>query len=485
MNNKILSSSMWSIASELISKVIGPIGFIILTKVLSPSDFGIVAIASTILGFVYLVSDLGIGKVIIQETGDKCHLDEIYNGSFWINTLMGIMLSSMMFLFSENLALIFGNVESSSVIKVMAIQAFLYSISALQLADRKKKFDFKFLFYLRLITVATPLFISLPFAFAGWGYWAIVWGQILGAALSTLFLWLKSEWKPSFRFSFLRLKDLLTKSGWNSIEQFFIWVPIALDTYFISKNLSFKELGMYSTSKTLFSTAISLTLGAIMPVLYSHFSNIKFDEIRFKTAILFSQKLIFFLSSFLGLVVFIYSNLIEKIIFNSEWLGISNVFGIMFLILGFEYFFGALVEGLRSKGYFRITALNSTVVTFISIPILFYSIGFGLVVYVIVRSMLLLLIAPTIFYFSKKYIGISFYECLLNCKYILFCILFVLISSFIVNFIFDTLSVLRYFINAVIFGFSFFIMYYFEKEEVIKIKKMFTKKQTNNNNDSN
>lgn len=222
-----------------------------------------------------------------------------------------------------------------------------------------------------------------------------------------------------------------------------------------------------------------------MPVLYSHFSNIKFDEIRFKTTVLFSQKVIFFLSSFLGLVVFVYSNLIEKIIFNNEWFGISNVFGIMFLILGFEYFFAALVEGLRSKGHFRITALNYIVVTLISIPILFYSIEFGLVVYVIVRSALLFLIAPTIFYFSKKLIGISFYDCLLNCKYILFSILFVLISSFIVNFIFDTLSVLRYFINAVIFGFSFFIMYYFEKEEVIKIKKMFTKKQTNNNNDSN
>lgn len=472
MNNKILSSSMWSISSELIAKVIGPLGFIILTNVLSPNDFGIVTIASTILGFVYIVSDLGIGKVIIQETSDKIHLDYIYNGSFWINALMGMMLASLMFLFSDNLALIFGNVESSSVIKVMAIQAVFYSLSALQLADRKKKFDFKFLFYLRLITVAAPLLISLPFAFAGWGYWAIVWGQVLGAASSTLFLWIKSDWKPSINISFVGLKDILIKSGWNSIEQIFIWIPIALDTYFISKNLSLKELGMYSTSKTLFTTTISLTLGAIMPVLYSHFSNIKFDEIRFKTTLLFSQKVIFFLSSFLGLVVFIYSDLIERIIFNNKWQGISSVFGIMFLILGFEYFFAALVEGLRSKGYFRITALNSIGVTLISIPILFYSISLGLIVYVVVRSTLLLLIAPTIFYFSKKYIKIGFYDCLLNCKYILFSIFLVLISNFFTDYFFDTFIGLRYLINAVILGFSFFILYYFEKEEILKVKKM-------------
>ena len=468
---------MWSIASEIIAKVIGPLGFILLTKVLSPSDFGIVAIASTILGFVYIVSDLGIGKVIIQENSDKNLLHEIYNGAFWMNTLMGIILASLMFMFSKNLALIFGNVESSSVIKIMAVQAIFYSLSALQLADRKKNFDFKFLFYLRLITVVTPLLISLPFAFAGFGYWAIVWGQVLGAASSTISLWIKSEWKPSIRFRIVGLKDLLIKSGWNSIEQIFIWLPIAVDTFFISKNLSPKELGMYSTSKTLFSTAISLTLGAIMPVLYSHFSNIKFDEIRFKTTVLFSQKVIFFLSSFLGLGVFIYSNLIEKIIFNNKWNGISNIFGIMFLILGFEYFFAALVEGLRSKGYFKITALNSFIVTFISIPILFYSISLGLVFYVIVRSLLLLLIAPTIFYFSKKHIKIGFYDCLLNCKYILYSILLVLISNLCINYFFDKFSGLTYLINAVVLGFSFFILYYFEKDVILKVKKIIIQKK--------
>lgn len=474
MRNKIFTATLWSLFSEIIAKVIGPIGFLILTRILSPKDFGVVAVATTILGFVYVVSDLGIGKVLIQEKGDDEYLLKINNVGFWINAVLGSLLCFLMILFSSELAVFFGNPESSIVIKVMAIQVLFNSLSTVQISKKKKSLDFKFLFYLRLITVGIPLLISIPIAFLGGGYWAIVWGQLVGTFLSTLALWINSKWKPVFEIDIDVLKQIIAKSVWNSVDQIFVWLPLGADTYLISRYMSPNELGIYSTSKTLFSTAISLSLGAILPVMFSVYSKIIADDLRLKKTILSYQKIIFFVSSFMGIGIYIYRKLIEQILFNDKWVGISNVFGIIFLLTGFEYFSTALAEGLRAKGFFRLVAINTSVVSLVSIPILFFFVEYGLIVYVSVRVLLLYLNDPLIYYFSKQKLGVSFIDCIMNTRYIILCGFSVLFLDFVISKL--GLSVILLNTSKVlVYGFPLGILLYLERNEIFKYRKMFKK----------
>lgn len=475
MRNKIFTATLWSLFSEIIAKVIGPLGFLVLTRILSPKDFGVVAVATTILGFVFIISDLGIGKVLIQEKGNDEYLLKINNIGFWINTALGSLLCILMMIFSSELAFFFGNLESSMVIRVMAIQVLFNSLSSVQISNKKKSLDFKFLFNLRLITVGTPFLISIPIAFAGGGYWAIVWGQVAGTFLSALALWINSKWKPSFRFNLGMCKHIFAKSIWNSLDQIFVWLPLGVDTYLISKYMSSSELGIYSTSRTLFSTAISLSLGAIMPVMFSVYSKLNTNDLLLKKTILSSQKSIFFISCFIGTGVYIFRELIEQILFNDKWIGISGIFGIIFLLTGFEYFSSALVEGLRSKGFFRITAINTIVVSLISIPVLFFSVEFGLIAYASTRVLLLYLNDPLIYYFSKQKLGISFIDCIINTRYIFLCVFLALFMDFLISQLVLTviwLNILKLFI----YSFPLVGLFYLERDEFSKYKKMFLKK---------
>ncbi|ESU27268.1 hypothetical protein FLJC2902T_19710 [Flavobacterium limnosediminis JC2902] len=476
MRNKIFKATLWSLFSEIIAKVIGPIGFLVLTKILSPKDFGVVAVATTILGFVNIISDLGIGKVLIQEKGDDEYLLKINNIGFLINSALGVLLCLLMIVFSTELALFFGNTESSMVIKVMAAQVLFNSLSTVQISNKKKSLNFKFLFYLRLITVGTPLLVSIPIAFAGGGYWAIVWGQVLGSFLSTLALWVNSKWKPKFQIDFDLLKQILSKSSWNSLDQIFVWLPLGVDTFLISRYMTSGDLGIYSTSRTLFSTAISLSLGAIMPVIFSVYSEISTDESRLKKTILSSQKIIFFISSFMGVGVYVFRELIEQIFFNSKWVGISDVFGILFLLMGFEYFSGAVDEGLRSKGFFKITAISTTVLSLVSIPVLFISIKYGIIVYVVVRVLLLYLTDPIIYYFSKKILGVSFFDCFINTKNIILCSLSAVFFDFLISRL-ELSALMLNLAKAIVYGIPLFVFLYLEKDEIVKYKKMFGKEK--------
>ena len=416
MNRSIISASFWSILSELIAKVISPISFLILTRLLSPNDFGIVAVASTILNFIYIINDLGIAKVLIQYPEEDVEITKIYNVGFWFNIFFGFLLFVSLIIFSHDLAIFFGEKKSKDVIIAMSFQVIFYSLSTVQIAIKKKNLDFKFLFYIRILTVSIPLLISVPLAFVGYGYWAIVIGQILASAASTLTFWIITDWKPTFYFNLKLLNKIISKSIFSSIEQLSIWILVGLDTYLISNKLGSYYLGIYTTSKTLFNTAITLTLGAIIPVLYSSFSKISKNILLLKRNLLFAQKIIFSLAVFMGLFVFTFKISIENILFNDKWSGINEIFGLMFLILSLEFFSTPLVEAIRSKGLFKILALNNIFFVLISIPFLFISINYGLKTYVIIRCILLFTAYPIIYIYSKKYLNISFVETIKNVK---------------------------------------------------------------------
>jgi O-antigen/teichoic acid export membrane protein len=463
--NKIVKASGYSILSEIAAKVVGPLGFLVLTRILSPKDFGIVAIATTILGFIYIVSDMGIGKVIIQETGDDDYLQSVNNAGFWFNTLLGILLFTFLALFSHKLAILFGEPKSSLVIAAMSVQVIFYSVTTVQVAIHKRNLDFKFLFYLRLITVVAPLILSIPLAFAGLGYWAIVAGNVFGSFLSALVLWLASKWKPSFTINFQTLRKVLAKSIWSTVEQVFMWIPFALDMYLITNKLSSSDYGIYSTSRTLFTSAVQLSLGAIIPVLYSAYSNIQNDEVLYKKSIMLSQKIVFALAAFIGSGVFIFRKLIEHIIFTKAWVGISDVYSVIFLIMGLEYFSSVLVEGLRARGYFRAIALNVVLWVVISLPFLFFSIKYGLVVYVTVRAFLLYIRYPLTFFYSKRYIGISFLNCIVNSKNAIICVIGILGFEFLL-FKFNIYGGVSYLIRTFIYTSAGLIYFLLEKNTV-------------------
>lgn len=434
LSRKTIQASIWSSLAEIIAKIINPLVFLLLTQILSPKDFGVVAVATTVLGFIYVISDMGTSKILIQYNNKSKDFDKLCDVSFWFNSFMGIILFLLVFILAPQIANLYNQPNSSLVIRVLSLQILFYSLSSVQNALRKRELDFKFLFIVRLITIGTPLFISLPIAFAGGGYWAIVFSSLVGSALSMIVLWVKSNWKPTKYFNFSLLKNIFSKSAWSTTEQIFIWIPISLDTYLLSNFLSTSDLGYFSTSKTFFATVTGLFLAPFIPVLFSALSKLTEETARFRRSVLFAQKLVFSISGFIGTSVFIYREYIGDLIFNQNWKGISAILGLMFLIMGLEYFYSVIVESLRACGYFKQVAINTVICICISAPILYFSVSKGLVIYVIVRSLLLYIQYPGIFYLSKIKNSITFTNCLSNVKICIILLSFYLVIGFIIEY---------------------------------------------------
>ncbi|MEG0916295.1 MAG: oligosaccharide flippase family protein [Myroides sp.] len=476
---ELIKASSWSVFTELIAKVISPVSFLVLTKILSPEDFGVVAVATTFISFVQIITDLGVSKVLIQDqNNDKDYRSSLNDTCFWFNLSIGILIFIFTLFFSNKIALFFGNESSSDVVCVMALQVVFFSLSSIQNANLKKELNFRFLFFTRLITIAMPLFIAIPIALLGGGYWAIVIATVIGAFLNMIILWINSKWRPTFFFDIRILKNILSKSIWNSLDEIIVWIPLGLDAYLIGNYLSSSDLGIYTTSRTLFSAAIAITLGAILPVLYSHFSRIQNNNAEFKNTILFSQKIMYMLAGTMGVGMFLLSDIIESLFFNVEWKGISKVIGIIFLVMSNSYFYSVLQEALRARGYFKDLFKVKFYSMFFIIPILFIvAIKSDIYFYSLIRSLSLYIWIFGVFYYAKKRLDISFYSFFKNSKELIFILFGTMLASFILDFSQEVIPFKQTNLNIILFLIMLGMIIYIEKSLFQKVINLIIKKK--------
>ena len=136
-----IKASSWSSAAEVAAKVLSPLVFLTLTRILSPTDFGIVAVATTILAFTNIIVDIGSSKVLIQSQLKGKEFEGLCDTAFWINIIIGLGLFFACLGGSERLAVLNNSPQSSNVIKVMSLQILFNSLSIVQTSLFKRELN--------------------------------------------------------------------------------------------------------------------------------------------------------------------------------------------------------------------------------------------------------------------------------------------------------------------------------------------------------
>ena len=122
----------------------------------------------------------------------------------------------------------------------------------------KRNFDFKTLFYVRIVGVCVPIFVTVPLAFVTRSFWALVIGTIVGNLVNAIILTARSEWKPSFYYNLEQLKRMFLFSWWILLESISVWLTSYIGTFIVGSYLSTYYLGLYKTSMTTTNQIISL-----------------------------------------------------------------------------------------------------------------------------------------------------------------------------------------------------------------------------------
>lgn len=264
----------WSVLGELGARVLGPLTFIVLARILLPADFGVVAAATVLISLAQVLCELGLAKALVQRPGD---IAEAADTAFWLNAGFGLLLMGALLLLAPAVAAFFGEPRVGPALRLLSPVMLLSALSAVPMALLQRAFRFKLLFWVRLVASGLPALAALPIALAGGGHWALVGGTLLGQAAQAAVLWWAGGWRPRRAFSRPLAGELLQFGRWALLAGLLGWGYGWLDAVVVGRFLGAHEMGLYRTGSTLVTLAFGLLFSPLLPVLYSLFSRAQHD----------------------------------------------------------------------------------------------------------------------------------------------------------------------------------------------------------------
>jgi len=412
----MLNASKWATITEIAAKVTVPITNMVLARLLLPEAFGVVATITMIISFVEMFTDSGFQKYLIQrEFQDDTEKYKYANVAFWTNFVLSILLWIIISIFCEPIAILVGSPGLGIVIMVAGIQLPLTSFSSIQMALYKRDFDFKSLFMARIVSVCIPFVVTIPLAYIGFSYWALIVGAICSQLSNAIILSIKSKWKPMLFYHWATLKKMLSFSIWSLIEAISVWVSAWADTLIISSVLNSYYLGLYKTSTTMVSGLMAIITSATVPVLFSALSRLQNNNEQFIELFLKIQKIVSIVVFPLGIGVYLFSDIATNVLLGSQWNEASGVIGHWALTTAIMIIYGHFSsEVYRAKGRPKLSLLAQILHLVVLIPVCIISAKYGFWILVFARCWIRLQFVLVHFLILKLSMGISITRILQN-----------------------------------------------------------------------
>ena len=208
---KTLSGFAYKFAERVGAQGISFLISIILARILLPEEYGVIALVTVFISICDVFVTYGFGNSLIVNTNSD-QLD--FSTCFFFGISLSIIVYGFIFLVAPIVAKFYDNLLLTPIIRVMGLRVILASVNSVQHAYVSKHMMFRKFFFATLIGTVISGIIAAVMAYTGFGVWALVEQYLGNVLIDTLCLWVIVEWRPSFLFSFSRLKKIY-QYGWK------------------------------------------------------------------------------------------------------------------------------------------------------------------------------------------------------------------------------------------------------------------------------
>ncbi len=340
---KVIRGAFWSLVQGWGSQFGSLAVFFLLARLLTPDDFGLVALASVFLAFMQIFLTQGFADALVQrETLQPQHLD----AAFWTSVGAGGGLMLLGFGSAPLVASFFQTPALAPVLCALSSLLLVSSLGSIQQAQLQRKFAFKALAARNLLGIASGGLAGIGLALAGWGVWALVGQQLVQEVVSTVVLWQASAWRPRWRFSWQHWREL-SNFGLNQLAfGFLAFFNNRADDFLIGYYLGPTSLGYYSLAYRILTAMTNLLINSSNQIALPAFSRLQTEPERFRAAFYRATQLTSTIAfPIFGSVAVLAPELINTL-FGEQWRPAVPVLQIL-----------AVVGALRSVTYFKSSVL--------------------------------------------------------------------------------------------------------------------------------
>lgn len=245
VGRRTLRGMFWAYGSYVGGRVLLLVSTAILARLLTPKDFGLVALALTFMTFLDTVKDLGLGQALI--VGKPEELAARAQTVFSWTIVMGVVLSALTALGSPFVAAFFHQGSAlAALISVLGLNFFVRSLGATHYALARKELDYRARTFAEGSDVVTRGIVGIALALTGFGAWSLVIGYLVGSSALAITVWRLVPFRPRVRLSREHLGELLSFGGTLTLVNIGAAIAHEMDYLFVGRVLGPTSLGLYT-----------------------------------------------------------------------------------------------------------------------------------------------------------------------------------------------------------------------------------------------
>ncbi len=279
LKSRVASALRWNVGAKLFTQIISWTMTIIVIRLLEPSDYGLMAMATVFVYFLVLLNELGLGAAIIQMK-DLDH--EVVRKIYGLVILVNCVLALLLFFGAILIADFFAEPRLVELIRVLSIQFIIMSFAVVPQSILERELNFKKKSLLEIFATLSGGVATLVIAYQGFGVWALLIGHLVIILVRTIGLNIIAPFKATPLFNFRGIGSS-AGFGMKILVMRILWFLFArMDVFIIGRLLGKERLGVYSVGMDLASMPMQKINSITNQVAFPAFSRIQ-DQPRLIT----------------------------------------------------------------------------------------------------------------------------------------------------------------------------------------------------------
>jgi lipopolysaccharide exporter len=315
IKRRLMTGTVWLGSARGLSNLIGVINTIVLARLLTPADFGLVALAMTMLALLMASTEMSLSAALVQhKEPTQAHYDTV----FTLNIVRSSVLAAIFAAIAYPVSVSYGDPRLFGLMLALSAMTVVGSLFNPKMVTLTRSLVFWQEFILTLAQKLAGFVVAVVVAIVFRSYWAIVLGlcasQLVNVALSYLIV----PYRP--RFGWKHAKELFSFSGWLTMNSALNTLNYKLDPLMIGWFLGRTQLGIYSVGDNLASLPIREAMAPLNQTLFPAFARVKDDMVRLRAAVRSAQTFICFIALPVGFGFSLVSETFVRLALGEHWL---------------------------------------------------------------------------------------------------------------------------------------------------------------------
>jgi O-antigen/teichoic acid export membrane protein len=326
LKNQAISGVFWTGLQQFGRQGIAFITSIILARILSPYEFGLIAMIGIFIALGDSLIKSGLTNSLIRTENIN---EDDYSTVFIFNMVGSVVIYLILFVLAPLIAKFYRQIELIEIIRWYSLVFIINALSAVQLTRLTKIMDFKTQLIVSLPSILISSLIGIYMAYANYGVWSLIWSAIAQSLLATIQVWIYSKWIPNFVFSIDKFKlhfNYGIKIMLSSLLDIFF---VNIYTLIIGRFFHPLQVGYYNRANTLQMFPVTNLSIIVNKVSFPLFASIQNDDIRLKEVYRKMMQLVLYIIAPVLVLMAVLAEPIFRFLFTEKWLPAVPYFQIL------------------------------------------------------------------------------------------------------------------------------------------------------------